>query len=57
MDKNVVSSEERFMNWVFLGANIVVPIVAFSFVMLFLKGLNPHELAHMQVNDLGTRQT
>lgn len=38
MDKDVVSSEERFMNWVFLGANIVVPIVAFSFVMLFLNG-------------------
>lgn len=38
MDKEVVNSEEKFMNSILFLANIVVPIVAFSFVMLFLHG-------------------
>lgn len=38
MDKETVSSEERFMDFILFLANIIVPIVAFSFVMLFLNG-------------------
>lgn len=33
-----VQKEEKFMNWVMFGTNIIVPLVAYMFVMLFING-------------------
>ena len=35
---NSVQKEEKFMNWVMFGTDIVVPLVAYAFVMLFING-------------------
>ena len=38
MELESIKKEEKFMNLIMFGTNILVPIVAFIFVMLFLNG-------------------
>lgn len=38
MKLSVLKNEERMMNWIMFWVNVIIPIVAFMFVMLFIEG-------------------